>query len=113
MPKITKQGGPSFDPNEPQPDPGTFAESGGLAESALPAAAEGDTTERTAEGGGVERVEVDSLDEFDPAEYTVDEVNRYLDQCRDEENRAEFDRVIHAEQTGKNRVGILNRASGG
>lgn len=86
MPKITKLGGPSFE----DADPGTFAESGGLAS---PPVVEGD--------------------EFDPADYTVAEVNTYLDDCRDEENRAEFDRVLHAEQAGKNRAGILNRASGG
>lgn len=91
MPKITKQGGASFGPDEV--DPGTFAESAGLADTGGPPVVEGD--------------------DFDPADYTVDEVNRYLDDCRDEENRTEFDRVVFAERAGKNRVGILNRASGG
>jgi hypothetical protein len=49
-------------------------------------------------------------DEYDPADYTVNEVNGYLDDCRQEGNLDELERVLKAEEAGKNRSGILSRA---
>lgn len=54
------------------------------------------------------------VDDYDPADYTVAEVNTYLDQCASEGNQAEYDRVLLAEradQGGKGRAGILGRVN--
>lgn len=94
MPKITAAGGPSYAPGQ-EPDPGTFAESAGLA---------GDTTT-------VEPAEAEG-EEYDPADYTVAEVNDYLDQATEDGNLDEVRRVLDAERTtngGKGRAGILSR----
>jgi hypothetical protein len=48
-------------------------------------------------------------EEYDPADYTVSEVNAYLDQCAAESNRDEYDRVMDAERRGRGRLSILNR----
>lgn len=41
--------------------------------------------------------------QYDPSDYTVDQVNDYLADADD----AERERVLDAERTGKNRVGIV------
>lgn len=119
MPKNTKAGGPSYEPGFA--DEATLAElPQGKSERALQvegarpgALPDGDDTERVDEGDGVERTQVDTLDDdaFDPGDYTINEVNTYLDQCRDEGNQAELDRVIGEERAGKARARILNRAN--
>jgi len=92
MPKITKHGGVSDTVN----DAGTFAESGGLAETSVE----------------VDEAQAAVDDDYDPGEYTVAEVNTYLDQCVAEGNLDEGRRVLDAERVdagGKGRAGILNR----
>jgi hypothetical protein len=122
MPKNTRAGGPSYEPGFA--DDATMAElPQGKSPRALEVERAGEVEPRSAafqdrdpgtfaESGGLAAEPAEPGDQFDPAEYTVDEVNRYLDDCRDEENQTEFDRVILAESKGKNRVGILNRTSG-
>lgn len=88
MPKITRHGGVSGVEGEPA----TSAEGGPIA----------------VEGGPL------AVDDYDPADYLVAEVNAYLDQCVSEGNQAEFDRVLLAEradQGGKGRAGILGRVN--
>lgn len=46
---------------------------------------------------------------YDPADYTVIEVNEYLAECQQDGNEVEYERVLAAERTGKARSGILNR----
>lgn len=96
MPKITRHGGPSeavevpLDPDQVELDvelDGTGRE--------LPLAVEGDTAMRTVG------------DEYDPSDYTVAEVNAYLDQALQEGNLVEVQRVLDAERAGKARAGIL------
>lgn len=47
----------------------------------------------------------------DPGDYTVPEVVAHLNGLADDDaGRAEFDRVVAAEQSGKNRAGIVGGA---
>jgi hypothetical protein len=105
MPKISKEQGPSYAPDlverTEEADP-TFtfpgAETAGAASET--ATAEEDATTTVAE------------EEYDPSEYTVAEVNDYLDQAQEDGNLDEVRRVLDAERTGnggKGRAGILNR----
>lgn len=97
MAKITRQGGPSVEPAELDQTDQTAEQQHA---TPLLGATEGDTTEP-----------VDG-DEYDPGDYTVAEVNAYLDQCQADNNPTEFKRVGHAERVGKARAGILNRFDG-
>jgi hypothetical protein len=47
-------------------------------------------------------------EEFDPNLHTVSEVNEYLNRLGDDEGD-EFDRVVDAEVSGKNRAGIVGK----
>jgi hypothetical protein len=60
---------------------------------------------------GAEQPAEDQVDEdaYDPADYTVIEVNEYLAECQQDGNEVEYERVLAAERTGKARSGILNR----
>ncbi len=88
MPKISAAGGPSGD--DPALRPSDF----------VPPQAEAEP-EAVAEPADDE--------EFDPGDYTVTEVNAYLDQAAADGNEPETDRVLAAERAGRARSGILNR----
>lgn len=91
MAKITAANGPTYTDAEVEANP----------ELVPNPPAEGE------DSGAVEATDPDDV--FDPGDYNVTDVNAYLDLCRDEDNQAEFDRVMAAEQAGKNRAGIVNR----
>jgi hypothetical protein len=74
----------------------------------------GDTQAGTSSGGwnipnnpGPSTAEIEEVqaqnEQYDPSDYTVDEVNEYLDGADEDE----ADRVLAAEQAGKNRKGIV------
>lgn len=94
MAKITAAGGTSYTEAELEANPELVQDS--------PAEGDAPTDAPTAPTD-------DGPDGYDPADYTVTEVNAYLDQCLAEDNRAEYDRVIEAERRGKYRIGIINR----
>ena len=90
MPKITKHGGVSDELDVTR----------GPDDVPLPLAVEGEADER-----------VDG-DEYNPGDYTVTEVNAYLDECVADGNLEEARRVLSVERVdagGKGRAGILNR----
>jgi hypothetical protein len=89
MAKITAAGGTSYTEQELEANP--------------------ELVQNPPEEGDAPTAPTDEADEYDPADYTVAEVNAYLEQCAAEDNSAEFDRVIEAERRGKYRIGIINR----
>ncbi len=93
MPKISAAGGPSGD--DPALRPSDY----------VPPQVT-DTEGEAVEG---ERTEQGDPETYDPADYTVAEVNDYLDQCAADGNDPEADRVLTLERAGKARSGILNR----
>ena len=66
--------------------------------------ADPDSTAGDAAGDGNDAEDPDA---FDPADYTVEDVNAYLaDLADDDDGNAERERVLSAERAGKNRVTI-------
>jgi len=106
--KISKAGGPSYEGVDGNDDAGVFptGRAGESTESDTQSTTVDTDQDRPAEGR-------DDGNDYDPGDYTVTEVNAYLDDCRDEGNQAEYDRVLAEERGGKARAGILNRGSGG
>lgn len=91
MAKITRQGGPSVEPAEPEVPEQQHATPLLGADQINPGEPD---------------------DEYDPGDYNVTEVNAYLDQCQADDNTTEYERVITAERKGKARAGILSRVDG-
>jgi hypothetical protein len=56
----------------------------------------------------VEAEDSDQPDEFDPSKHTAADVRAYLRRMREDENRAEFERVTEAERYGLNRSSALD-----
>lgn len=84
MPKITRAAGATFEGDPPPIDPNQTAIEDEVA-SADP-------------------------DAYEPGDYTVSDVNAYLDECRADGNTDEAGRVLELERAGRNRAGIVNRA---
>lgn len=56
----------------------------------------------------VEDETADEFAEFDPSTHTVGDVKNYIDEQRAEGNTTEVERVVAAEQAGKNRAALAN-----
>jgi hypothetical protein len=106
MPKISKVGGPSIEPAVAT----ATAESGepGLAERADLGFTQATEVQEAGEQTAAE-AEAGEDEQFNPADYTVAEVNTYLDQCQEDGNEQEYNRVMTAEKTGRGRLSIVNR----
>lgn len=128
MAKISRVGGPSVEAglsetgeplNVPAQERGMFADPHRAAERMTPVADEGlgdgdrrEDQERDADGTQVpdaddgDHDDDDADEEYDPGQYTVGEVNAYIEQARAEGNHDEATRVLQAERDGRNRSGI-------
>lgn len=101
---------PAREDDKPHENPGAPIDGVGSGEGGSPIPGAPSTGREVLSERGESDVDQGDQDaeEYEPGDYYANDVIAYLEQCRVENNTAEYDRVVAAERAGKNRSSIIN-----